>query len=143
MSINYKISRLMVKSSKWFKWKSTPKGLSQLQSKAYDLFCIFLKDENTELICSIKTMKRHIRNDDLLIMLYNTSNGFIISVIDESEKHNMYDVDIPHYYGTKLCNMFDVEMERKLRGCEYEKRMLIVKDLDELMNKKNGKQKLA
>ena len=142
MSIHYKLSKFVVNSRKWFKWRSKPTGMNQLQKKAYELFTLYVKDSESELICSIKTFKRHIRNGELLIMLYNTSNGFIISVIDESENHNMYDVDVNHEYGNELCAMFDTEMERKLRASEYEKRMLIIKELDGLMKrKKNTKPK--
>ena len=141
MSINYKVSRLMVNSRRWFKWRAKTKGMNQLQQKVYELFTLYVKDSESELICSIKTMKRHIRNGELLIMLYNSSNGFIISVVDESENHNMYDVDMAGEYGSELCNQFDTEKERKLRACEYEKRMLIVKDLDGLMKKKKNANK--
>lgn len=110
--------------------------MNVLQKKAYELFILYVKDSDSELICSIRTMKRHIRNGELLIMLYSSSNGFIMTVIDESNKHNIYDVDIPTACGSELCELFDSAMERKLRGCEHEKRMLIVKDLDELMTKK-------
>lgn len=129
----------MVNSKKFFSW-TIPKsdGMNMLQKKAYELFKLYVKDSDSELICSIRTMKRHIRNGELLIMLYSSSNGFIMTVIDESNKHNIYDVDIPAHNGSELCEMFDSEMERKLRGCEHEKRMLIVKDLDELMTKKKN-----
>ncbi len=64
-----------------------------------------------------------------------------MTIIDESDKHNIYDVDIPGNNGSELCYIFDTEMERKLRACEHEKRMLIVKDIDELMIKKSHKEK--
>jgi hypothetical protein len=142
MSINYKLTKWVIKSKKWFRWKPKPKGMNQLQQKVYELFSVYVKDSDSELICSIKTMKRHIRNGELLIMLYSASNGgFIVSVIDESENHNMYDVDIASEYGNDLCHQFDTEMERKLRACEHEKRMLVVKDLDGLMKKKKNASK--
>jgi hypothetical protein len=137
MSLNYKLSKFMVSSRRFFSWNLPKKdGMNMLQKKAYELFKLYVKDSESELICSIKTSKRHIRNGELLIMLYSSSNGYIMTVIDESNKHNIYDVDVSSNTGSELCEAFDTEMERKLRGCEHEKRMLIVKDLDELMTKK-------
>lgn len=135
-SANYKLAKFSYKFKSYFTIKFKPSGMSELQQKVYDLFVMYVKDSSSELICSIKTHKRHIRNGDLLIMLYSSSNGYIITVIDESDKHNIYDVDLKSDRGGELCNLFDIEMERKLRGCEFEKRTLIINDLDELMKKK-------
>ena len=135
MNINYKLLRILIKVRKYFKYIKVvkPNALDALQQKACDLFVNYVKDKDSELLCSIKTSKRHIKNSDVLILLYNSANGYIVTVIDESRGHNIYDIDLPSDHGFNLCNMFDVEMERKLRASEYDKRNIIVTDLDQLL----------
>ena len=136
----FTIRRSAIKLKRYFSSikEKDDKGMSMIEKKAYILFKQNLLDSNADTFCSIKTSKRHIRNNNILLMLNVGQDNYFLTVIDESDniKHNIYEVMISVYYGKKLSDAFDIQMERKLRGSEFEKKNAIINDLDTLLKRK-------
>lgn len=110
--------------------------LDKIQSKAIELYNLYLNDKESYLSCSLISKKRHIERDGVLMILTPIFNDkTTLTVIDENEKNliNCYEVKIPDLTSSYMENDFDLEMERRLKGAEFSKKEAISKDLDKLI----------
>lgn len=119
----------------WRQGKNTVVKLDDIQQKSVDLFKLYLRNPETNLVCSFASGKRHIDIDDVLLMLNNTQRGYTLTVIDENRNNsiNCYEVNLPDSVSFELINLFDTKMERRLVASESSKKGAISKDLSLLI----------
>lgn len=121
---------------KWMQNRSSQVvKLDDIQRKSVDLFKLYLRNPETNLVCSLMSGKRHIDVDDVLLILNKTPRGYVLTVIDENNKNsiNCYEVNLPDVTSFELIELFDNKMERRLVNSEASKKGAISKDLDSLI----------
>jgi len=125
---------------RFLKWRNNNKfktiiKLDNIQQKSSDLFKLYLKNPEADLCCSLMSGKRHIEIENVLLILNNTTRGYILTVIDENQNNsiNCYEVNLPEQTAHELINLFDHKMERRLVQSESSKKETIAKDLDSLI----------
>lgn len=121
---------------KWMQNRSSQVvKLDDIQRKSVDLFKLYLRNPETNLVCSLMSGKRHIDVDDVLLILNKTPRGYVLTVIDENKKNsiNCYEVNLPDVTSFELIELFDNKMERRLVNSEASKKGAISKDLDSLI----------
>lgn len=121
---------------KWMQNRSSQVvKLDDIQRKSVDLFKLYLRNPETNLVCSLMSGKRHIDVDDVLLILNKTPRGYVLTVIDENKNNsiNCYEVNLPDVTSFELIELFDNKMERRLVNSEASKKGAISKDLDSLI----------
>lgn len=140
--MKFKFLRKYIKWSLFFKKlnaKMAPREygpLSPLQEKAIKLWKLCIKDKSTELRSSFFDKVRQIDKDNLMLILRHASNDYyLLTILDfDSIRNNCYEVQIPRSYIDNICDLFDVEMSRRMRAAENIKREILGDDLDKLIS---------
>ena len=135
----FRIKRIQVL---WRKWRlSLDKSitmenqkLSTYQEKAIRLWRLCLKDDNTKLAYNTLGI-RQLEKENLFITYTPAGNGsYIITIMDISgDRKNLYEVHIPSKHTDYAGDMFDAEMEKRMRKVENTKRAIIESDIDKLI----------
>ena len=136
--LKYKAFRLLVRLRRWKQslgYKMIPDSIiSTHEEKVIRLWKILIKDENTKLSFNTLGVRQIEKSNILLILqpLYNT--GSVITLMDvTSDRKNLYELRIPYKYSEELCDYFDYELERRMKKSENNKRAIIEKDIDILL----------
>ena len=137
MNIKYKFYRLIIR----LKWRINKNlypepELNLIQTKAVALYYLYLRDKESQVSCSFLSLKRHIENDRVLIILGPGLQDSIITVVDENINNviNCFEVLIPRIKFQQMSKAVDIEMERRLKSAEWSKKDAITKDLDKLID---------
>lgn len=110
------------------------RSLTSLQQKAIKLWKLTLRDKSAELRSSINDSTRQIDKDHLMMILKPSHDYYLLTIMDiDSNKKNCYEVDIPKSLVDEICDLFDVEMSRRMRNAEYVKRQILDDDIDKLI----------
>lgn len=139
LSIGYKISKLRT----WLRSKLNRKEsfhqdldltlLNELQAKVFQLWKMYLKDKSiSRFYYNPETTERQIDKSSVMMKLDSYQDFYKVSVIDTTCK-NCYEVTLPVPFGRDLADEFDVEVNRRMRGAEYEKKQIIKADLEKLI----------
>jgi hypothetical protein len=138
MGIKYKTLKLFVKfRERWSRTKNnfmTPVGLTELQTKGIKIWYLSIKDKSGKLYHSDVT--RLIERDNVLLIFKPVSHSdYGLTIIDShGGRNNCYELTIPSNHSKEMCEEFDVEMERRMRLVEFNRRQVLNKDLDSLLN---------
>lgn len=126
----------------WRKWiKSLDKSitmdnqkLSPYQEKAIKLWRLCIKDENTKMAYNTLGI-RQIEKGNLFIT-YTPEDGssYIMTIMDISDdRKNLFEIHIPSRYASYALDVFDTEMEKRMKKVENKKRLIIESDIDKLL----------
>lgn len=112
--------------------------LDAVQEKAVRLWEICLKDKECLLLCSLSSKERQIESGSVLIILSpNGVDSQVMSIFDSSNssKNQFYEVRIPQPHLDKICQNFDLEMNRQMRSNELERRDMVEENMEAFLNK--------
>lgn len=143
MKINYRIKRIKVR---WRHFKRRfDKGIypekshriSPYQEKGIRLWKLILKDPESKL--GVNTWGvRQIERDNLVMVFQsygNSNDDSILTIMDVNDGgNNLYELHISTRQATIICDVFDLEMDRRMNRAESAKRLLIESDLDRLLS---------
>ncbi len=137
-------SRFRIKRAQvlWRKWRlSLDKSitlenqkLSPYQEKAIRLWRLCLKDDNTKLAYNTLGI-RQLEKENLFIIYTPVGNSnFIMTIMNINvDRNNLFEVHIPSRHTQYACDIFDDEMEKRMRKVENTKRTIIESDIDKLL----------
>jgi hypothetical protein len=136
--IKYRIKRLRVH---WRQWQnsidntmiSDKRKLTAYEEKAVKLWKLCLKDGETQMTYNTNGV-RQIEKDNLLILLQPNGSHHIMTIIDVNKlSKSLYEFHIPQKDSDSVCEYFDVEMGKRMRKTENQKRSIIETDIDRLI----------
>lgn len=143
--IRIRLYRIAIRLSR--RWARFKKGLYQpqkphidsTQKKAIDLFYVLLKNKNSSLNHSPESSTRIIESEYVWVTMAGKTDSYLLNIIDESRANNphSHEVYIPKEYGFEMADEFDLELERRYRAIEAQKKRVIADDLDKLIIKAN------
>lgn len=126
----------------WRKWRHSldksitleNQKLSPYQEKAIRLWRLCLKDNNTKLAYNTLGI-RQIEKDNLFITYTPAGNSnYVMTIMDiNNDRKNLFEVHIPSRHTEYAGNIFDDEMEKRMRKVENTKRSIIESDIDKLL----------
>lgn len=93
-----------------------------------------LKKESNNLLSSISLNQRQIIGDNIMLILKNYSTQeYILSIINTSERSSFYEIYIENNVAKELIKMFDESLENRLSKIENDKRSIINSNIDSLI----------
>ena len=145
----YKLSyRIKVWRVYWRRWKNsldnriTPdenKITTPFQEKGIKLWRLCLKDNSTKLAFNTNGVRQIEKENLLLVFQYNTSGESVMTIMDiNSSNKNIYELNILNRQSNYVCDLFDDEMDKRMRLVEKTKRQIIETDLDNLLIVQEG-----
>jgi len=107
-----------------------------IQYKSVRLWKLLLRDEGSQITCSLGNRIRQIeKNNMLLILSPINQQDFMLTIMDvDSEKSCLYEVPIHSKYSESLIEIFDSENEKRMTIMQKEKKQSIHNDLDKLIS---------
>jgi hypothetical protein len=107
-----------------------------IQYKSVRLWKLLLRDEGSQITCSLGNRIRQIeKNNMLLILSPINQQDFMLTIMDvDSEKSCLYEVPIHSKYSESLIEIFDSENEKRMTLMQKEKKQSIHNDLDKLIS---------
>jgi hypothetical protein len=139
-----RLSRFLIRWNR-FKKKSlnTKKSnIDNTQKRAMSLFRAMLKNKNTNLNHSPESGARFIESDFVWLSMSSAmdANNYIMNIVDESigDVSHSHEVLLPKEHAYEIIDEFDIELERRFRILEGEKKKLVITDLDNLILKINN-----
>jgi len=139
IKINWKIKKIRVR---WRQWKRKfdssitleQKTISPFQEKSIRLWKLLLKDKNTKLAFNTYGIRQIEKDNLLLVFQHNPTSESVMTIMDINEtNHNLYELNIPVKNSLYVCDLFDDEMDKRMRNVESKKRSIIETDLDNLI----------
>ena len=136
MILSYKLKKFYIR---WrylenFWEKHFPKKkeyLSPYQVKVIKLWRMLLRNPNVSLQFNPYGTRQIEHND--LMMIFNNSE-FVMTIMDTNPHRKcVYEIHLPVQWGEEIITYFDVELSRRMRGTEDDKRSIIGDDLDALI----------
>lgn len=136
--LKYKTFRLLIR---WRKWKQSfgdkmipDSQVTPYEEKAMKLWKILIKDENTKLSFNTLGVRQIEKSNILLILQPGYNSDSIMTLMDvTSDRRNLCELRIPSKYAEEVCDYFDYELERRMKKSENNKRAIIEKDIDILL----------
>jgi hypothetical protein len=106
-----------------------------IQYKSVRLWKLLLRDEESQITCSLGNRIRQIEKDNMLLILSPINQqDFMLTIMDvDSEKSCLYEVPIHSKYSESLIEIFDSENEKRMTLMQKEKKQSIHNDLDKLI----------
>ena len=137
--IKYRILRGLVKFHNWkqsidSKMTNERSRISPYEEKAIRLWRLCLKDEDTQMAYNTNGV-RQIEKEHLFIMFQPGGNqDYIMTIMDvNNDSRSLYEFHIPQKDSDDVCEYFDLEMEKRMRNVENNKRRIIETDIDKLL----------
>lgn len=137
--IKYRYKRALIH---WRQWQMsinntiTPdkRKLTPYEEKAIRLWRLCLKDEDTQMAYNTHGV-RQIEKEHLFIMFQpGGNNDHIMTIMDvNSNGRSLYEFHIPQKESDYVSECFDLEMEKRMRKVENNKRNIIETDIDKLL----------
>jgi hypothetical protein len=116
--------------------------ISPYQEKAIRLWKMILKDKECRLGVNSYGV-RQIEKGDLL-MVFQSANGTndesVLTIMDVTETgNNLYELHISYRNACNVCEIFDLEMDRRMNDAENIRRSIIETDLDKLLRRQEDR----
>lgn len=137
--LKFRIKRLLVY---WRQWQESLNDsmqkekikLSTYEEKSIKLWRLYLKDKDSSLAYNTSGV-RQIEKDNVLIILQSSGNLYhIMTIMDVHENgKNLFEIHIPSKESQDICDLFDTELEKRMKKVENNKRKIIESDLDKLL----------
>lgn len=137
--IKYRYKRFLVY---WRQWQmsinntmtSDKRKLTPYEEKAIRLWRLCLKDDNTQMAYNTHGV-RQIEKEHLFIVFQPGGNqDYIMTIMDvNNDSRSLYEFHIPQKDSDDVCEYFDLEMEKRMRKVENNKRSIIESDIDKLL----------
>jgi len=141
MRLRVRIYRTVIKWRRFKKGWFAPRKpkIDNTQKRSIDLFLALLKNKETNLNYSPESSTRIIESDYVWVTMAGKTNDYLLNIIDETMSTNAHshEVHIPREYGFEIADEFDLELEKRFRAIESNKKKVIVDDLDKLITKVN------
>ena len=138
--LSYRIKRLRVR---WRRWRCSidekiipeeGRTSTPFQEKAIRLWRLCLKDQESQLGFNTNGVRQIEKENLLMVFQHNPSGESVMTIMDISENSkNIYELNILSKPSTYVCDLFDDEMDRRMRVADSAKRKLIETDLDNLV----------
>ncbi len=110
--------------------------IQPIQQKSIRLWKLLLRDEESQISCSLVDKIRQIEKDNMLLILSPTNQiDFQLTIMDvDSTKSCLYEIPISGKYSSSLIEYFDNENQRRMVSGQTEKKQSIHSDLDKLIS---------
>lgn len=107
-----------------------------IQNKSIRLWKLLLKDDESQISCSLGNRIRQIEKDNMLLILSPVNQmDFQLTIMDvDNNKSCLYEIPIHRTLSESLIDNFDNENERRMNIGQSEKRKSIHNDLDKLIS---------
>ena len=113
---------------------SDKRKLTAYEEKAIRLLRLCLKDEDTQMAYNTNGV-RQIEKEHVFIVFQPCGNqDYIMTIMDVNDNgRSLYEFHIPPKDSDDVCEYFDLEMEKRMRKVENNKRNIIESDIDKLL----------
>ena len=113
---------------------SNKRKLTPYEEKAIRLWRLCLKDEDTQMAYNTNGV-RQIEKEHVFIVFQPCGNqDYIMTIMDVNDNgRSLYEFHIPPKDSDDVCEYFDLEMEKRMRKVENNKRNIIESDIDKLL----------
>jgi len=138
-NLKYRYKRILVY---WRQWQmsiddtmtSNKRKLTPYEEKAIRLWRLCLKDEDTQMAYNTNGV-RQIEKEHVFIVFQPCGNqDYIMTIMDVNDNgRSLYEFHIPAKDSDDVCEYFDLEMEKRMRKVENNKRNIIESDIDKLL----------
>jgi hypothetical protein len=107
-----------------------------IQTKSIKLWKLLLRDDESQISCSLGNRIRQIEKDNMLLILSPINQlDFQLTIMDvDNNKSCLYEIPIYSRISDNLIEVFDNENERRMNLGQSEKRQSIHNDLDKLIS---------
>lgn len=120
------------------KMKSTPKSeeILPIQTKSIKLWKLLLRDEDSQISCSLIDRIRQIEKDNMLLILSPINQlDYQLTIMDvDNNKSCLYEIPIHSKFADNVIEVFDDENQRRMMSGQADKRNSIHNDLDKLIS---------
>ena len=137
-NVKYRYKRILVY---WRQWQMSinntmtdKRKLTPYEEKAIRLWRLCLKDEDTQMAYNTNGV-RQIEKEHVFIVFQPCGNqDYIMTIMDvNNDSRSLYEFHIPQKDSDDVCEYFDLEMEKRMRNVENNKRRIIETDIDKLL----------
>jgi hypothetical protein len=106
-----------------------------IQTKSIKLWKLLLRDDKSQISCSLGNKIRQIEKDNMLLILSPINQqDFQLTIMDvDNNKSCLYEIPIYSRLSENLIDAFDSENEKRMNEGQSEKRQSIHNDLDKLI----------
>lgn len=139
MKLKYQIKRLLVK---WRRWQTSINDtisvdkieITAYEQKAIRLWKMYLKDKESILAYNAQGV-RQIEKETLFIIFQSSGNLYhLMTIMDVNDSSKtLFELHIPEKEAKEICDIFDTELEKRMKKVENDKRKIIEHDLDKLL----------
>ena len=146
--LSYRIKRLRVR---WRRWRCSidekiipeeGRTATPFQEKAIRLWRLCLKYQESKLGFNTNGVRQIEKENLLMVFQHNPGGESVMSIVDISDNSkNIYELNILSKPSSYVCDLFDDEMDRRMRIADSAKRKLIETDLDNLVTLQESKLK--
>ena len=107
-----------------------------IQTKSIKLWKLLLRDEKSQISCSLGNRIRQIEKDNMLLILSPINQqDYQLTIMDvDINKSCLYEIPINSKLSENLIDHFDNENEKRMNFGQSEKRQSIHSDLDRLIS---------
>ncbi len=137
--IKYRLKRLKVR---WRRWRRSLESikpesakLTPYEEKGIRLWKMCLKNDDTQMAYNSYGV-RQIEKDTLFITVtpHSGSDRYTMTIMDiTNQRRCLYELHIDGKDANYVCELFDVEMDKRMKKVENSKRKLIETDIDKLI----------
>jgi len=138
-NLKYRYKRILVY---WRQWQmsiddtmtSNKRKLTPYEEKAIRLWRLCLKDEDTQMAYNTNGV-RQIEKEHVFIVFQPCGNqDYIMTIMDVNDNgRSLYEFHIPAKDSDDVCEYYNLEMEKRMRKAENNKRNIIESDIDKLL----------
>jgi len=146
-TFSWRMKRLRVR---WRQWRRSidktikPEDsiVSPFTEKSIRLWKLILKDKSAKMGFNTWGIRQIERGNLLLVFQHNPTSDSIMTIMDINDNnHNIYELHIGIKQSLHVTELFDNEMDKRMRESEFKKRNIIETDLDKLLNEEECKSK--
>lgn len=146
-TFSWRMKRLRVR---WRQWRRSidktikPEDsiVSPFAEKSIRLWKLILKDKSAKMGFNTWGIRQIERGNLLLVFQHNPTSDSIMTIMDINDNnHNIYELHIGIKQSLHVTELFDNEMDKRMRESEFKKRNIIETDLDKLLNEEECKSK--
>jgi hypothetical protein len=134
--IKHRYYRFLVR---WRKWKQKIEPIDNttlrtFEEKSIRLWRYCLKDDETQLTYNSDGVRQIEKDDIIMIFKPNTDHNYLMTIMHvDDDKKNLYEIHIPNRHSIYVCDIFDLEMNKRMGNAENSKRLIIENDIDRLI----------
>lgn len=138
MNLDFAIKRLIIRYRRWKKridnkLSNRNNELDPLEEKSIKLWKLCLKDRSTQLTYNSSGI-RQLEKEKIFLIFKPSGSIHIMTIMDVTkDRKSVYEVHIPDGISKEICDFFDIEMEKRMRQAENNKKSIISDDIDRLI----------